>query len=60
MTNAEKLAAAKEWLGSRWVLHPDRRVARGNYEPRVMRVDVAATFGRETARLAANKIEVAR
>jgi hypothetical protein len=40
-----KRAAAIEWLGARWVLHPSRRIPKGSYkEPVVQRVDVAATF----------------
>lgn len=46
MNHAEKLEAAIAWLGPRWVLHPDRRIAKGNYEQRVLRCDVAATFKR--------------
>ena len=59
MTSAEKLEKAKEWLGTRWVLHPDRRVQKGNYEPHVMRCDVAKTFEIERARLQRTTIEVA-
>lgn len=46
MNGAEKLAAAIAWLGPKWVLHPARRVPRGNYEQKVLRCDVAATFKR--------------
>lgn len=52
MNYAEKLAAAIAWLGPRWVLHPDKRVTKGNYEQRVMRCDVAATFKRVQKQLA--------
>ena len=58
MTSAEKLEKAKEWLGTRWVLHPDRHVQRGNYEPQVMRCDVAKTFAIERQRLQRKHIEV--
>lgn len=60
MTADEKIQAAKEWLGTRWVLHPDRRVQRGNYEPHVMRCDVAKTFAKEFQRLNRTQIEVAK
>ena len=44
MNYAEKLEAAIAWLGPKWVLHPERRVPKGNYEQRVLRCDVAATI----------------
>lgn len=46
MNHDEKLAAAIAWLGPKWVLHPDRRVPKGNYEQQVLRCNVAATFKR--------------
>lgn len=58
MNYAEKLEAAIAWLGPRWVLHPDRRVTKGNYEQRVLRCDVAATFKRVQKQLAKEPIEV--
>lgn len=45
-TMQKKLDQAIAWLGEKWVLHPSRRVPKGNYEQRVMRCDVAATFKR--------------
>ena len=51
MTNAEKLAKAIETLGSHWVLHPSRRVPRGDYEPVVQRCNVAETFARVRRRM---------
>ena len=52
MNYAEKLEAAISWLGPKWVLHPERRVQKGNYEQRVLRCDVAATFKRVQKQLA--------
>ena len=42
----KKLDEAIAWLGEKWVLHPARRVPKGNYEVKTLRVDVAATFKR--------------
>lgn len=41
-----KLKEAIDTLGPRYVLHPLRRVAKGNYEQTTMRCDVEATFKR--------------
>ena len=47
-----RLAAAIEYLGPKWVLHPARRIPKGSYkEPIVQRVDVAATFKAARKRL---------
>lgn len=52
MTMAEKLEAAITFLGSRYVLHPSRRIPRGNYELPIQKCDVQATFARVRSRLA--------
>ena len=50
MKHGEKLRAAIEWMGERYVLHPVNRVKRGNYEHPVQKVDLAATFARITGK----------
>lgn len=51
-TMQKKLDNAIAWLGDKWVLHPSRRVPKGNYEVKTLRVDVAATFKRMQKQLA--------
>jgi hypothetical protein len=51
MTNIEKLQAAIDWLGPRYVLHPSRRIPRGNYEPEVIRTNLRETFDRVAKRM---------
>lgn len=52
----KKLDQAIDWLGERWVLHPARRVQKGNYEQKVMRCDVAATFKRLQKQMAKEEV----
>ena len=43
----DKLKAAVEWLGERWVFHPARHVKKGSYKmPETHKVNVAKTFAR--------------
>lgn len=58
MNHTEKLDAAIDWLGPRWVLHPERRVPKGNYIQAVLKCDVAATFKRVQKQLAKEPSEV--
>lgn len=51
-TMQKKLDNAISWLGEKWVLHPSRRVPKGSYEQKIMRVDVGATFKRIQKQLA--------
>ena len=46
MNYDEKLEAAIAWLGPKWVLHPERRVPKGNYIQAVLKCDVEKTFKR--------------
>ena len=46
MNYDEKLEAAISWLGPKWVLHPERRVQKGNYIQAVLKCDVEKTFKR--------------
>lgn len=52
MSPEEKLASAINFLGERWVLHPSRKIPKGDYQPPVMKANVAATFARVRDRLA--------
>ena len=54
MNNAEKLAAAIEWMGPRYVFHPSRAVKRipAGQHLAMHTSDIAATFKKEYARLA--------
>ena len=53
MNHQEKLDAAVEWLGTRWVFHPARHIQKGDYKPQEIHTsNVAETFKREWARLA--------
>lgn len=46
-----KLQRAVQWLGDRYVFHPDNRVKKGNYETHSNRVtDVAKTCAEFTRR----------
>lgn len=58
MTNAEKLASAIDWLADRYVLHPSRRIPKGDYEPRVIRTNIAETFERVRSRLGGGNVLV--
>jgi hypothetical protein len=44
----ERLSKAIEWMGERWVLHPNRRVQklRPNEHIELHRADVSSTFAR--------------
>lgn len=46
--NDEKLARAIEWMGPRYVLHPEKRVKKipVSHQQEMHRTDVAATFRR--------------
>ena len=56
MSYTAKLEAAIAWLGSHYVLHPDRRIKRGDYQPQeIHRADVALTFARVRERMAPEK-----
>jgi len=56
MNHQEKLDAAIDWLGERWVFHPARHIKRGDYRPQeIHKADVGETFRREWARLAQAK-----
>ena len=37
MTQAEKLEAAIKWLDTRWVLHPQNRVPKFKWAPKVLK-----------------------
>ncbi len=52
----KKLDEAVDWLGEKWVLHPSRRVPKGNYEQKTMRSDVGATFKRIQKQLAKEEV----
>jgi len=45
-TPEEKLQAAIDYLGKKYVFHRDQRVPKGNYETVLNRVDVAETVRR--------------
>ena len=51
-TLQDKLDAAVDWLGERWVLHPARHVQRGNYEQKALKCDVAATIKKAQKQMA--------
>ena len=52
----KKLDEAVAWLGEKWVLHPSRRVPKGNYEQKTMRCDVGATFKRIQKQMAKEEV----
>ena len=48
---SQKLEAAISYLGPRYVLHPDRRIKRGDYMPQEIHgADVAATWAKYRAK----------
>lgn len=55
-TMQKKLDQAIAWLGEKWVLHPSRRVPKGNYETRIQRCDVAATIKRVQKQIAKDEV----
>ncbi|MCA9233256.1 MAG: hypothetical protein KDA57_21610 [Planctomycetales bacterium] len=50
----KRLDDAIAWLGEKCVLHPARRVPKGNYEVKTMRCNVAETFKRVQKQLNAS------
>lgn len=52
-----RIEKIKEDMGASYVCHASRRVQKGNYEQKVLRVDVASTFKRIQKQLAKETTE---